>query len=246
MSKRALLIFAGVALVVAAWWAASGSNNESEARSDPAVASAPGAQPSTRASAGRGGRSDDGSWAVTVSDAMGLTLDASRLFELGFGGGLVIDGDTRASIEAVVNALPPEPDAQDMERLERTLRAGLPKDEAEKAYKLITNYRDYARDVPLEMMPLGPPKNREEAKAFFDQMDLVKRRYFDGNTAEALFGLDDRYARLSTEAGFVQQDEALTVAQKKAALEALRAQLPADKRDAIIPLPEPVASPPAS
>ncbi|HET7794663.1 MAG TPA: lipase secretion chaperone [Rhizobacter sp.] len=242
---RALLILAGAAVVASVWWAQPWRSEADDAAAavGPAPAASPAlvAGPSTSSTA-TGGAADG---AVTISDAMGLTMDAARLFQLGFGGGLVVDADTRASIEALVNALPPEPSAQDLERLERTLRAGLPKEEAEKAYKLVNGYRSYTREVQREMMPLGIPQTREQAAAFFDQMDSVKRRHFDGATAQALFGDDDRYARLSMEASFVQMDGALSPDQKRQAIEALRAQLPADKREMIPPF-DAAASQPSS
>ncbi|MBC7991643.1 MAG: hypothetical protein H7Z15_00170, partial [Rhizobacter sp.] len=186
-------------------------------------------------------------WVVTVSDAMGATMDASRLFELGFAGGLVIDKDTRASVEALLNSMPEDLSETDLARLERTLREGLPKEDAEKAYKLITDYRSYTKDIRDEMQPKGIPGNMQEARTFFDQMEAVKRRHFDEATANALFGQADFYARLSMEAMFVQQDTTLTDEQKKAQLDALRAQLPADQKS-LIPQdgPPPAASQPAS
>ncbi len=189
------------------------------------------------------GTAGEASWVVTVSDAMGTTMDASRLFELGFAGGLVIDKDTRASIEALLNSMPENLSDADLARLERTLRQGLPKEDAEKAYKLITDYRDYTKDIRDEMQPKGIPGNLQEARAFFDQMEAVKRRHFDDATANALFGQADHYARLTMEAMFVQQDSSLSDEQKKQQLDALRAQLPADQKSLI---PAPGAAPAAS
>ncbi len=169
---------------------------------------------------------------------MGLTLDASRLFELGFAGGLVIDRATRASIEALVNSMPPEPTAQDLEKLERTLQAGLPAPDAAKAFKLIGDYRAYTKEVQHDMLPQGIPKTADEARAFFSQMEDVKRRHFDDATASALFGADDRYAQLVMEASLVQLDANLTAEQKSKAVDDLRSQLPADRKE-LIPLGEP-------
>jgi len=195
-----------------------------------------------QAASGAGGAAP---WEVTVSDAMGTTMDASRLFELGFAGGLVIDKDTRASVEALLNSLPENLSDADLARLERTLRQGLPKEDAEKAYKLITDYRGYTKDIRDEMQPKGIPNNMQEARAFFDQMEAVKRKHFDESTANALFGQADHYARLSMEAMFVQQDSSLSDEQKKAQLDALRAQLPADQKS-LIPEAVPAASQPGS
>lgn len=169
-----------------------------------------------------------------VSNASGVTLDASRLFELGFAGGLVIDSDTRSAIETLVNTLPETPTEQDMGRLERTLREGLPREEAEKALKLVLDYRSYTRDMREQVMPQGIPTTVADANALFERMDEIKRRHFDDATAQALFGAEETYARIAMEAALVRQDESLSPEQKQARLEALRARLPADRK-AMIP-----------
>lgn len=207
----------------------------------PAPTAAGNAATAQPGAAGAKGGSPD---AVDIVDALGHRLDAARLFELGFAGGLVIDGGTRASIEAVINSLPDPLSEQDLQRLERTLREGLPKDDAERAIKLFTDYRAYTADVQEQMAPLGIPSSLQEANAFFDRMEAIKQRHFDAGTAQALFGPHDAYARITMEAMFVEQDASLTPEQKKARLDALRAQLPPDQRS-LIPPPA-AASQPAS
>lgn len=184
--------------------------------------------------------------AVTVTDAMGLQLDAARLFQLGFAGGLVIDTDTRAAIEAVLSSMPADPSDEDLKRLEKTLRAGLPYEEAERAIKLFKDYRGYTRDVTEQMQPKGIPGNLQEARAFFDEVEALKRRHFGEATANALFGPHDGYARLAMEAMFIAQDATLTPEQKKAQLDEMRAKLPPDQRVNIPPYPPVAASEPAS
>lgn len=190
-----------------------------------------------RVAGGPGAQGADASATVTVSDAVLGNLDASRLFELGFAGGLVIDRDTRSAIEAVLNSMPENPTDQDLQRLERTLRQGLPREDAEKAIKLFTDYRAYTRDVTTQMQPQGIPRNLQEANAFFDQMESIRRRHFDEPTASALFGPYDAYARATMTASFIVQDESLTLEQKKERLDAIRAQLPPDQRS-LIPQPD--------
>lgn len=174
--------------------------------------------------------------AFAIRDASGLTLDAARLFELGFAGGLVIDKDTRAVIEAVLNSMPERPSEQDLQRLERTLREGLPREDAEKAMQLFSSYRDYTADVRQQMEPAGIPRNLQEMNAFFDQVESLKRRHFDEATSNALFGHHDAHARVTMEAMFVEQDSSLTLERKKERLDALRAKLPADQQS-LIPQP---------
>ncbi len=246
MLKRSwwVVLAGAVGVVALAYWLLRSPDEPEQTPDAVAAAAQAAAKAGGSAASGAGGAAP---WVVTVSDAMGATMDASRLFELGFAGGLVIDKDTRASIEALLNSMPEDLSDADLARLERTLREGLPKEDAEKAFKLITDYRSYTQDIRDEMQPKGIPGNMQEARAFFDQMEAVKRRYFDEATANALFGQADLYARLSMEAMFVQQDITLTDEQKKAQLDALRAQLPADQKS-LIPLDgaPPAASQPAS
>ena len=82
------------------------------------------------------------------------------------------------------------------------------------------------------------PSTVAEAHKFFDEMDAVRRRHFDDATANALFGPDEGYARLTMVASLVEQDPKLTAEQKKEQIDALRAQLPPEKRSMI---PDPSA-----
>jgi lipase chaperone LimK len=231
------LLLGSVAVGVGAWyWMGPSATPEPALEPMASQASGVRAAGSSRVSAASGAGSQSGP--VTVSDATGATLNAARLFELGFAGGLVIDRDTRASIESLLNTLPEDLSEADLARLERTLREGLPKEDAEKAMKLFRDYRSYTEEVRTEMTPKGIPTSLEEARAFFDQMEAVKRRHFDEATASALFGPDDSYARATMEAMFVQQSTTLTPEQKKAQLDALRAKLPPDQKSLI---PEPTA-----
>jgi lipase chaperone LimK len=245
--KRSWFILALSALAVAAGaWFWLDSPPAEEPGPPAAVATGGGVAAAGPSRATTSASSASQPWAVTVSDAMGATLDAARLFELGFAGGLVIDRDTRASIEALLNTLPEQLSDDDLARLERTLREGLPKEDAERALKLINDYRAYTEEVRVEMMPKGIPTSLEEARSFFDQMEAVKRRHFDEATANALFGPDDGYARVTMEAMFVQQSTTLTPEQKKAQLDELRAKLPPDQKSLIPDPAAEAASQPAS
>jgi hypothetical protein len=166
-------------------------------------------------------------------DLMGLEVDAARLFEIGYAGGLSIDGRTRETLEILLSNLPQEPSAEDLERLEWTLRDGLPAADAQKAIALFHGYRAYLKDMRGEYLRLGIPTNREEAQAFFAQMEAVQRRHFGADTAEAVFGDERRHGRLVMEASFVAQDESLSPQERQERLRALRAQLPPELQDSI-------------
>lgn len=232
--KPATLALAAGAVLVIAALAYRGSSPEGGSAVD---GGAPGASSQQAVEASASGRTtrppSERSGAVMVEDAMGGRLDAARLFELGFAGGLVIDEDTRSAIEAVLNSLPQDPSDEDLKRLENTLRAGLPREEAERAMKLFTDYRAYNHDIVAQMQPQGIPGNLQELNAFFDQMESLKRRHFDEATAKALFGEHDAWARITMEASIVEMDASLTPEQKKARIDALRQKLPPDQRQRI-------------
>jgi hypothetical protein len=166
-------------------------------------------------------------------DLMGLTVDAARLFEIGYAGGLTIDGRMRETLEILLSNLPEEPSADDIERLEWTLRDGLPAADAQKAIALFHGYRAYLKDMRGEYLRLGIPANREDAQAFFAQMEAVQRRHFGADTAEAVFGDELRHSRLVMEASFVAQDTSLSPEERQAQRRALRAQLPPELQDSI-------------
>jgi lipase chaperone LimK len=166
-------------------------------------------------------------------DMLGTKLDAARLFDLGFAGGLTIDRDTRAALEALSTALPDGASEVDMQKLESTLRKGLPPEDADKAIKLFQDYRGYQADMKLELPALGNPGSQEASDAYFDRILQVQRKHFDEATAKALFGQDIQNARLGSLASLINRDSGLSPAQRKEQLDALRALLPADQRSLI-------------
>jgi lipase chaperone LimK len=185
-------------------------------------------------------------WSAEQSQAAGLQLDAARMFELGYAGGLVIDANTRSALEAVMASMPDEPTDADLAKLEKTLRESMPSAEADRAMKLVRGYRDYTREVKTQMAPMGIPQSMDEANAFFDRMAATRAKYFDASTNKAMFGDHDEHARITMQAMFVAQDASLSFAEKKARLDALRAKLPADQRSLIAEPTEPTDSAPAS
>ena len=233
--KNRVFALLGVAAVLAAvgWWFSSAPSEEPPLPAEPPAAGVA----ATGAVARPAVSGSDNSQVVEI-DMMGTRLDASRLFDLGFAGGLNIDQDTRSTLDTLLTNMSDTPAAQEIEKLEWTLRNGLPKDDAEKAIKMFHGYRAYLGDMRGEMQQLGIPDTPAAATAYFDQLALLQRRHFDDATASALFGQENQNARLVMQAAFINQNEALSPAEKSEQLEQLRAQLPPGQRD-IIPAAEP-------
>ena len=230
-----LLCLAGL-LALVLWW------RTSEATNEPVVSSLAVASPSAPQTAAEQSTTARGAEApVAVDLSSGNKIDAARLFDIGFAGGLTVDRETRHSLEGLLMVMPQELSTADIEKLEATLRAGLPNEDAEKAIRLFHDYRGYQADMRLEMTQLATPENAASAKEYFDRIAQIQRRHFDDATASALFGQDNQNARLVAQAAFINRNADLSVSQKRDQLDTLRAQLPADQRD-IIPDPEAEAS----
>ncbi len=229
--KNRIFAFVGIAAVLAAlgWWFTSQRGEESPLPAEPAAA---GAGVTAGAAALRPAASADNSKVVEI-DMMGNKLDASRLFDLGFAGGLNIDQETRSTLDTLLMNMSDTPAAQEIEKLEWTLRNGLPKDGAEKAIKMFHGYRAYLGDMKGELQQLGIPDTPAAASAYFDQLALLQRRHFDDTTATALFGQENRNARLVMQAALINQNGALSESDKKEQLDQLRAQLPQDQQGLI-------------
>jgi lipase chaperone LimK len=184
------------------------------------------------ASAARGAAAPAAS--APAPDLPGTHLDAARLFELGFAGGLVIDQDTRAALEILMADMGDPPSPQDVQRIEDALRKGLPAREAEQAVGLLRNYRAYVAEVEQQMAPRGIPGSVDEMNAWFDQMAAVRQRHFDPAMSDVLFGAHEAYARYSMEVGFIEQDPSLSGPARQERLDRLREQLP-DSAKALMP-----------
>lgn len=170
-----------------------------------------------------------------LADLGGAPLDAARLFELGFAGGLVIDPQTRTALEILMADMGEPPTPQDLQRIEDALRKGLPPREAEQAIRLVHDYRAYVDEMEQQIAPRGIPGNVQEMNALFDDMAAVRQRHFDTSTADALFGAHEAYARYAMEASFIEQDESLSGPARQEQLDRLREQLP-EAAKALLPV----------
>lgn len=233
-SVLAALGLALVAVVVSGWW--FGASNDPPAATEPIHGNGSKTKASGFESTSGAARDSGGNPALVEVDVLGTRMDVSRLFQLGFGGGLNVDADTRATLDTLMVQMSDPPTQQETEKLEYTLRQGLPKEEAEKALKLLQGYRSYQADLRTEGAQLAIPETAASVDDYFAKVALIQRRHFDDNTASALFGQDLRNARAVMMAAVIDQNPNLSLAQKKEQIDALRATLPPEQRG-IVPEP---------
>lgn len=232
MSRAVAVTLAGAVLVCSgvAWWA-RGDDADDTAHA-PAAATAPSViAASARASA----------VAASAAGEPGGPMEAARMFDIGFSGGLKIDLDTRASLEMISAELGANPSPQDVQRVEKSLRAGLPREAADKAIALVRAYREYTQASARASAQQRPPQNAEELRLLLAQDAALRRVYFDAETSKALFGVQEAYSLYSLDAQAIEADTRLGPVEKARRLQALRAALPPE----VIEL-EPALSPKAS
>lgn len=160
----------------------------------------------------------------------------AQLFEIGFGGGLIITADTRRAIEALLMGMSADPSADELERLRATLREGLPFDDAEEVMKLLENYREYSADMSRQLQQMEAPQTPQEVNEYFERVESIQRQHLGETTAAAFFEQEMLLARLSMQTVLINHDPHLDDAQKKAQIEALRARLPADQQNMLPPV----------
>lgn len=226
--KNQILAVLGVVAVLAVgvWWFAGAGGAEASS-ADPAASAAAGSSQMRPQAGAPLAAPEPATSGVQTQEGR---LDAARLFDLGFAGGLTVDRDTRATLDALSMTVSATPSAQEIEELESALRKGLPKDAAEKAIKMFNGYRAYQTELRTELQQMGIPSTPEQVNAYFERMTVLQRRQFDEATANALFGQENLSDRLGMLAALINQNSALSPARKKEQLDSLRAQLAADQR----------------
>jgi hypothetical protein len=160
----------------------------------------------------------------------GVYREAVSRFEIGYAGGVLVNEDTRRVLEMVASNSGEPASEADLQRFEAALATNLPHEEVSRIMSLTRGYLAYSVEMNKEVPVTGVPESLAEVDATMSRIDGIRRRHFDADTQQALFGPHDRYARLVDEAGFVERDPALSGEQKIARLSALRAQLPAEQQ----------------
>jgi hypothetical protein len=227
-----------IVVAAGAWYTMRGTDPDSPAR---VLASAP---PSAAPVAGSG-------QAPTARAALpGAPVepapadDPARVFDLGFSGGLVIDASTVTALDRLQSLLGENPTPEDVARLENQLRQGLPREDADKAIRLLQGYRSYNQSMRTEVMEMGVPQTREAADALLTRIEAVQRRNFDPASADAMFADQNRLSKAVLDASLVQMDTSLTNAQKQQQLDAIKRTLPEAQQHAIPDQPAETASAP--
>lgn len=170
-------------------------------------------------------------------DLGGSPLDAARLFDMGFAGGVTLDERTRSALQVALSELPRPPSAQDLERFEWRLRGGLPRHEADMVLDLLRRWRAYQADEARLLAER--PTDTRALEALEQGLTALRRQHFGAEVAQRLFGTEEALARYHRQALTIEHDPGLDAPTRQARLAALRQALPAELRQTL-------AEPPAA
>ena len=161
--------------------------------------------------------------AVTHNDAFD---QAARLLELGVAGDLSVDANTRGALDVLLASLGNPPTAAELQGLEDALRRAMPGEAATQAIALVRSYASYTSAAAADSAAQQAPTTLDELKALLDKTIALRRKHFDANMAQALFGAEEALSGHALAVQAIEADPQLSYAEKSARIKTLRDQLP--------------------
>jgi lipase chaperone LimK len=151
---------------------------------------------------------------------------AARLLELGVAGDMRVDENTRGALDVLLASLSTPPTAAELDELEAALRRAMPGEAATQSIALVRRYADYTQAAAADSAAQQPPTTLAELNALLDKTIALRRKHFDAETAQSLFGSEEAQTRHVLALQAIEADTQLSAADKAARVKALRAQMP--------------------
>ena len=152
--------------------------------------------------------------------------NAARLLELGMAGDLSIDVHTRGALDVLLAGLSKPPTADELQQLEDALRRAMPGEAATQGMALVRHYADYTQAAAVDTTTQQAPTTPDELRALLDKTIKLRRKHFDAETAQALFGAEEAQSRHALAVQAIEADPRLSTSEKLARIKTLRDQLP--------------------
>lgn len=152
---------------------------------------------------------------------------SANMFVVDRHGKLIVNDSTKSALDVLLAELPPNPSPADLQKLRTTLLEDLSPDVAEKIVTLMQSYLEYRKAESALAVEVQSEKTIDAKEAFTKTMAL-RRSFFDAETAQALFGVQEALALYDIEATRIQADAKLGADQKSRRIKALRESLPAE------------------
>ncbi|WP_296236039.1 lipase secretion chaperone [uncultured Pseudomonas sp.] len=167
------------------------------------------------------------------SSFVGTEVDGS--FRVDATGNLIISEDIRRIFDYFLASIGEESLDASVSRLRNYIDSQLQEPARARAQALLEQYLSYKRELVLlerdlpQMASLDAMRQRESA------VQALRARLFDSETHQAFFAREEGYNRFTLERLAIQHDGRMSAEEKGLAVDRLRASLPEDLQDAVLP-----------
>ena len=163
----------------------------------------------------------------------GTQVDGS--FQVDGAGNLIITGDIRHIFDYFLSAYGEESLQDSVKRLRAYIASQLPQPAQEQAQALLSQYIDYKRELVLLERDLPQLANLDALRQRESAVQALRARLFTADAHQAFFGSEEAYNQFTLQRLAIQHDDKLDAAAKGAAMDQLRASLPPDLQESVMP-----------
>lgn len=156
-------------------------------------------------------------------------------FRLDEAGNLLIGAELRHLFDYFLTAAGEEPLTNSIERLRRYIVAKLPEPAQSQASAVLTQYLNYKRQLLDLETTYSQTTDISALRQRLSAVQALRARVLEPAVHQAFFALDEAYDRFSLERLAIQADSALDSDAKGRAIDQLRARLPADLQELLVP-----------
>ena len=199
-----------------------------------ATAAQPVAEPATEAATPTIGETRKKATTLALpSSFVGTEVDGS--FRVDADGNLIISEDIRRIFDYFLASIGEESLDASVSRLRNYIDSNLQEPARAHAQTLLDQYLSYKRELVLlerdlpQMVDLDAMRQRESA------VQTLRARLFDSETHQAFFAREEGYNRFTLERLAIQHDGKMSAEEKGVAVDRLRASLPEELQDAVLP-----------
>jgi lipase chaperone LimK len=163
----------------------------------------------------------------------GTQVDGS--FQVDGAGNLIITGDIRHIFDYFLSAYGEESLQDSVKRLRAYIASQLPQPAQEQAQALLSQYIDYKRELVLLERDLPQLANLDALRQRESAVQALRARLFSADAHQAFFASEEAYNQFTLQRLAIQHDDKLDAAAKGAAMDQLRASLPQDLQESVMP-----------
>lgn len=150
-------------------------------------------------------------------------------------GNLIINEDIRRLFDYFLASIGEDSLTTSVERLRTYIDGQLAEPARSRAQTLLDQYLDYKRELILLERDLPQLANLDALRQRESAVQALRARLFDAETHQAFFAREEGYNRFTLERMAIRHDPSLSDEAKGEAIDRLRASLPEELQDAVLP-----------